>query len=1103
MTEQVRPPPPPFLDFISDGYLALDHEWRYVYLNPAALRILGRRAEDLLGRVIWEVYPDAAERFGAPYRQAMTGRTEVEVEDYAPSLDLWTHLRVLPVPGGVGVLFRDVTEQKRAAQYQERLLALNALLNAATVPDEVARAVLQGGRSDWGRSGGVVTLASAAARTLTVTQHVGYDEPLMRRWAQFSVDLDVPLAHTYRTGEPLFLSSEDARRRFRDLHDRTEFRSLTCLPLQVGGGPVLGVLAFSYEQPRRFDQLERTFLTTLATHCAQAIQRARLFEQAQRNELRYRLLTEATSAFTWTSDANLWITERQPTWSAYTGQSDAQTLGFGWLDAIHPDDRAGLQGQIRRGESRGRAFQLRARVRRADGAYRAVVSDVIRIQSVDRDAPTLMGVVQDVTEDQERTQIVADRRRLIEALAQPLQPRPLLSLVVAEAAHLTRAEQVVLLSCSPQDGPCEVLAHWGTPVGSVPPVLPDHARRWPGTLRAVPGQPGTHVLALPTQSEWTAALLLTLPGPLAPADPRPARLGELAVLFGAAVQRAEVLRELAERETHARSIVEALQDGVVLLSENGPGTLLNDNARHLLHGQEGRPLWALPLLSRDGRPLTRAELPTRRAVQGERIHREVVGYPQGGRVTWWSVSAAPLPAARDQGRQAVMSVQDVTAQVTLQAELERLAAHDDLTGLPNRRTFAAQIGAALRGAAQERDLLAVLLLDLDHFKDINDALGHQVGDEVLRIVAGHLNTLTGPREVAARLSGDEFGVLLRVQDAQEAAERSEQFRHLLSGLITTCGYDLHLTASVGVTLAPADGDTTGQLLRNADLAMYRAKGEGRNAVRRFDAALLQQRTRRHAVSVELRGALERGALHLQYQPIQTLEDGRLVAAEALARWHSAALGPVSPAEFIAVAEETGQILQLGAWVLNEAVRQAAAWRRAGSDVRVSVNVSPLQFLHSDFAQVTRAALAAHQLAPSLLQLEITESTVMRDVERTRQQCEELRALGVRLALDDFGTGHSSLATLHTLEFHVLKLDRAFVWELEGDSRREALLRSVVTLARSLSMDIVAEGIETPAQRQLLIGLGCRLGQGFHLARPLDTAEFERRVLGAQDTQPPP
>ncbi|GGS11330.1 EAL domain-containing protein [Deinococcus sedimenti] len=1096
MSEQFPMPPPHYLDVISDGYLALDHEWRYLYVNPAALNVLGRRAQELLGQVIWEVYPDTVERFGPLYRRAMHEGVEVQCEEYYPPLDLWTQLRIFPTPEGIGVLFRDVTEQKRAKQYHDNLLALNALLNAAATPDEVAHAILHSARSDWGQYGGVIALTDAAGQTLSLTHHLGYEAPLTQRWATFSTNLDLPMAHVQRTGEPLFLTAEEAHERFADLRARTGFHSLTCLPLQVNGGPVLGVLAFSYEQPRRFDQPERTFLTTLATHCAQAISRARLYEQARRNELRYRLLTEATSAFTWTSNADLWITEPQPTWSAYTGQTDEQTLGDGWLNAIHPADRPDLHRQMIEGQRQGGPFRLHARVRRADGAYRAIVSNVIPLPSPAHGGPVLMGVVQDVTEEQERAQVLAERHRLIEVLAHDTQPATLANRIIQETAGLMEAAHVALLTCSAASRDCVMLASFGTPPISPVPMQRDLLLRARGTLHDLPNHPRTHLLVLPTRSEWTAALLITLLDDLHVADPRPARLQDVAGLFGAALERAELLRNLSEREAHARSIIEALQEGVVLIQPDGNVTFLNDNARQMLRmpdNQTGRPLTELDFVDQHHLPISPERLPSSRALQGERIFGDIMGHQNGGAVTWWSVHATPLPTPVGGALQAVMSIQDVTHQINLQRELERQAARDELTGLPNRRSFAARLTAALDGSS-EASLWAVLLLDLDHFKDVNDVMGHQVGDEVLEHVAARLTQLLGdqPQSMAARLSGDEFGMLIPVQSRQEAAVFADRVLQHLSEPVTVSGYDLHLAASIGVTVAPADGRTVRDLLRGADLAMYRAKGSGRNTLSLFDVELAQQRERRHQVSLELRSALERDALHLQYQPIQTLNEGRLVAVEALARWHSPVLGVVSPAEFIAVAEDTGQILKLGEWVLNAAVRQATAWwRSAGRRVRVSVNVSPLQFLHADFAQVTRAALRAAHLPAEMLQLEITESTVMRDVARTRRQCEELRAMGVRLALDDFGTGYSSLSTLHSLDFHLLKLDRSFVWGLEGDTRREALLRSVVTLAESLSMEIVAEGIETESQRRLLIELGCQLGQGFYLARPLNANDVEQ------------
>ncbi|WP_146009622.1 putative bifunctional diguanylate cyclase/phosphodiesterase, partial [Deinococcus planocerae] len=434
-----------------------------------------------------------------------------------------------------------------------------------------------------------------------------------------------------------------------------------------------------------------------------------------------------------------------------------------------------------------------------------------------------------------------------------------------------------------------------------------------------------------------------------------------------------------------------------------------------------------------------------------------------------------------------------------QERLAQQAAHDELTGLPNRLAFGRTLGD-LRGRGEP---FAVALIDLDDFKGINDTLGHEVGDEVLRLAAARLTGALPAGALLARLGGDEFAVLLPGVGAEDASARTRALLDTLAAPLPTGTVTLWVRASAGVSCWPQDDTDESALLRYADLAMYRAKATG-GGVQRYHAGLSQDAQRRSELERSLRGVLGRGELWLAYQPVVELGSGAVVGCEALLRWQSPVHGAVSPAQFIPIAEERGLIHEIGAWVLREACTLAARWQRGGRPLRVAVNVSAVQLRGAHFARDVAAILRDTGLAPSLLELEVTETAVMANLCAATAQLTELRALGVSVALDDFGTGYSSLELVRELPLDKLKLDRSFVMGAERDPRRQAIVASILHLAGALGLTVVAEGLETPEQRELLLTLGCPLAQGYLYARPLDEralGEFlrdERRQAGATE-----
>ncbi len=437
---------------------------------------------------------------------------------------------------------------------------------------------------------------------------------------------------------------------------------------------------------------------------------------------------------------------------------------------------------------------------------------------------------------------------------------------------------------------------------------------------------------------------------------------------------------------------------------------------------------------------------------------------------------------------------DITAEIEAGRRAEYLAMHDALTGLPNRVLLLERLEQAIASVSRRRDMAALLLLDLDRFKDINDTLGHPAGDLLLQQVAVRLAACVREVDTVARIGGDEFSiVLVGIKDAADAQLLSRRLLETFQTPFDLDGHEVLVTVSVGIALIPTDGSIPDNLLKHADIALYRAKEDGRNASRFFEPEMDARLQKRKALERELRLALSRDELALYYQPKICLRTGEVAGSEALVRWQHPERGLVPPGEFIGVAEETGLILQLGAWVLRTACRQAAAW----PNLEVSVNISPAQFRQPDLVQVVRAALQDSGLAPHRLELEVTESVLIQQPDAAAKLLDDLKALGVRVAMDDFGTGYSSLSYLQRFHFDKIKVDRSFIWAIDTEPAAKAIVRAVINLANSLGMLTCAEGVETNGQLAALRREGCSEVQGYLFGKPMPATEFEQRYgLGA-------
>ena len=575
----------------------------------------------------------------------------------------------------------------------------------------------------------------------------------------------------------------------------------------------------------------------------------------------------------------------------------------------------------------------------------------------------------------------------------------------------------------------------------------------------------------------------------------------------------ELLRTLQQREEWFRAVFEGSAMGIAVVDMEG--RFIEANTAFLRTvGRTADGLRAIPFGTLDH--------PDDHAHNALLFHRLVTGrissYQVEMRYLCGDGSVCPVrlttSVVRDpdgRPRFCVAMVDDLTQRSRAEAErevleerLRHLALHDPLTGLPNRVLLAERMRAAMDAEADDDERpCAVLFLDLDRFKNVNDSLGHGVGDELLRQVAARLAGCAREGDTVARFGGDEFIIFLPHAGRDDAVAVAAQVREVLEAAPLELGnYRAYTTATIGIALADGTGGgTPEEMLRNADMAMYHAKGGGGTRTAVFDRSMHRAVVERLRLETDLRAALVRGELRLFFQPIVSLTTGEVVGAEALARWDHPVHGWVPPDRFISLAEDTGLIGSLGAWVLGEAARQLATWREtvpSAAGMEVTVNLSPLQLREPGLVEAVDATLGEHNLPPAALKLELTESSLMEDPITAAGVLRALKRREVQVYLDDFGTGYSSLSTLHRLPLDALKIDRSFVGGMDGGTtgahKGAEIVRTIVALARSLGVRVVAEGVETHEQLAALRALGCDFAQGYLISPPLPAGEFETTFL---------
>ena len=552
-------------------------------------------------------------------------------------------------------------------------------------------------------------------------------------------------------------------------------------------------------------------------------------------------------------------------------------------------------------------------------------------------------------------------------------------------------------------------------------------------------------------------------------------------------------REDQERLRQAGAVFDCTREGVLVSDRSGVIVHVNRALVEITGYTPEEVLGRRPSMFKSGRHGPEFYQTVFKSLQdhgnwhGEIWNRRKSGeiYPQ-----WQTVRA--ITDAKGQVSHYVAVFSDISAIKKSQTDLVRLAHHDPLTDLPNRLLFTDRAEQALAFSRRHNCGCALLLIDLDHFKIINDSLGHNVGDLLLKAVGDRLQSVFGKNFTVARLGGDEFAVLAEsCAQVAQAVVMAQQVLELMKGAFEVDKHPLFVSASIGISVFPGDALNAEQLLRNADSALFKAKSAGREGYALYSEELTTHAQYRVEVASDLRRALERHELRVFYQPVHDLRTSRLIGVEALVRWEHPQRGLLTPGEFIPVAERTGLIAEIDAWVLEQACLQMRQWQSSGIHLSfVAVNISSRLFTRPELYTLVSTVLADTGLDPALLELEVTESAVMEDSHVALEQMHRLRALGLRLAIDDFGTGFSSLLRLKQLPVQKLKIDQGFVAGLPQDNDDAAIVRAVIALAQSMGLQVHAEGIEQVEQAQFLLDFNCDLGQGYWFGRPVPAQELD-------------
>jgi diguanylate cyclase (GGDEF)-like protein/PAS domain S-box-containing protein len=846
--------------------------------------------------------------------------------------------------------------------------------------------------------------------------------------------------------------------------------------LATGEGPVLNKrleLAALHRDGHEFPiELSISATSSGGSHLFSAFvrditERHRAEEDLRASEERYRQIVETAFEGVWVIDSNNLTTFVNQRLADMLGYAREEMLGKPVLDFMEPDARAAFAAN-RDGRQQARQPEHEFRFRRKDGTELWVLLE----SSPDLDAAGTyrgsLAMVTDVTERRRAQEALRRMAAMVATSTDGILAVDVNGLVVnwnlgAERMYGYSAEEII-----------------GQPIATiVPDAQSDELTALLGRVRR--GEPIEQIETIRKRKDGSIVEVSISFAPLTDVTGNFVASAAIHRDISHARRAAEALRASEERY---RRIVETAYEGIWVIDAKNVTTFVNPRMAEMLgltvDEMLGRPLF--DFLGADSRANFASSHPDR--LKGNSQQREVRFTRKDGTDLWTLLSIRPSMSEAGRYEGSLAMVMDITERRRDQKALEYQALHDALTGLPNRLLLADHLSEALISARAAHQQVAVLIVDLDHFKEVNEAFGMQAGDRLLEQVGPRLRAEIRAEDMVARLSGDEFAVLMTDTDAKAATVKAQCLLEALERPFEVEGQHLDVAMSIGIAIFPDDGDDPNTLLRRADIALFVAK-QPRGAYVRFAPEHERQGASRLTLMADLREALQHeDQLFLDFQPLVRLRDRSLAGVEALVRWRHPRRGLVPPKEFVPFAEKTRLIKPLTKFVLVSALRESVAWQRAGHRIPVSVNISMRDLVDPEFPEMIGTLLQAAQAPPSLLVLEITESLIMTEPERAINTLTRLRQLGVRLAVDDFGTGYSSLAYLHRLPIHEIKIDKSFVAAMTGEGSRANIVGASVKLGHSLELESVAEGVEDARTWDLLGTLGCDLAQGYFISRPM-------------------
>ncbi|MFL6621113.1 MAG: EAL domain-containing protein [Sulfurifustis sp.] len=1029
--------------------------------------------------------------------------------------------------------FEDGTARQRFARLYRALSLANEAMMRARSPEEIYQhvcdAALQGG--DFISAAAFMAEPGATLADTIAAAGVGADR---RRHLRVSLDISTPEGQSltsiaYHTGKPVvsndYWNDERAARVWRDTARAGGARSVAALPV-LQNGRARAVIVFYSGETNAFDEEAVQLLERVAANISYAqenfdheAERARAAAALRASEERYRTILESIDDSYYEVDLRGNLVFYNAALARQLGYSHNELLGMNNRQYTDQENAAKVYetyNAVFRTGTPVHSFQWE--ILRKDGTRAYVESSIYLVRNRAGEPIGFRGIGRDITKRRREEQLLMLEHAVTRHLGGSKSTRRVLLAVLQTICATEQWSRAGYCHYDEHKSEFRLLVGWAQPGAS--PAAADFYKNLVGT--AIPsggllgrtqrtGKPlWVPDLTKEVSTVWRERLAITKE-----------RAGLYFPVFaddkviGILTFSSDVIREPDERLLQTASVI-GNQVGQFLKRRQAETVLRESEARfraltdlssdwfweqdHELRFTrfEGRlvneqPEFFRGFIGKRPSEILEAEAETLNehhvAQQNHEPFRDLVAWrtDETGRRYYFSISGEPVFASDGQFTGYRGIGRDITSQKQAEQRIQYLATHDPLTGLPNRVKFSQLLSAALASARQQESMFAVLFIDLDRFKVINDTLGHEAGDKLLQEAALRLNQMVRATDVVARLGGDEFVVLVQGTGNQE--QIAAIARKILSALIQPIrigDQEYRITASVGISIYPVDAEDEPSLMKNADMAMYLAKEEGKNTFQFYSQNIQKRSLERLALETNLRRALDQEQFSLHYQAKLDLRTGKITGAEALLYWESPILGVVPPAQFIPFAEETGLIVPIGQWVLRRACAQNVAWQRAGLPrICMAVNLSARQFGDSNLLKDIAGALADTGLEPRLLELEITEGMVMHNADRAASLLAAIKAMGVRLAIDDFGTGYSSLAQIKRFPLDTLKIDRSFIRDLPQDAEDKAITEAIIAMARTLNLTVVAEGVETREQVEFLRSLACDEVQGYYFSEPID------------------